>query len=299
MLSLTESYQNYGAFFDLKGAGITGPVQLKGFKNGSTIDLSSKQWTYQVGLKGEELGLSDGSSSLWNSQSALPTNQPLIWYKASFDAPAGDTPLSLDFTGMGKGEAWVNGQSIGRFWPTNTASNGGCTDSCNYRGSYNSNKCLKNCGKPSQLLYHVPRSWLQSTGNVIVLFEEMGGNPTKLSFATRETSSICSRVSEAHPLPIDKWTSDDDARKKVGPTLSLECPRPDQVISSIKFASFGTPLGACGSFSHGRCTSNNALSHVKKACIGSRHCSVGVSIDVFGDPCIGVTKSLAVEASCS
>lgn len=112
--------------------------------------------------------------------------------------------------------------------------------------------------------YHVPRSWLQSTGNVIVLFEEMGGNPTKLSFATRETSSICSRVSEAHPLPIDKWTSDDDARKKVGPTLSLECPRPDQVISSIKFASFGTPHGACGSFSHGRCTSSNALSHVKK-----------------------------------
>lgn len=35
----------------------------------------------QVGLKGEELGLSDGSSSLWKSQSALPTNQPLIWYK--------------------------------------------------------------------------------------------------------------------------------------------------------------------------------------------------------------------------
>lgn len=44
--------QNYGAFFDLKGAGITGPVQLKGFKNGSSTDLSSKQWTYQVKLIG-------------------------------------------------------------------------------------------------------------------------------------------------------------------------------------------------------------------------------------------------------
>ncbi|MCD7457417.1 Beta-galactosidase 8 [Datura stramonium] len=54
----------------------------------------------------------------FRSQTALPTNQPLIWYKANFDAPAGDTPLSMDFTGMGKGEAWVNGQSIGRFWPT-------------------------------------------------------------------------------------------------------------------------------------------------------------------------------------
>jgi hypothetical protein len=30
------------------GAGITGPVQLKGSTNGTTIDLSSQQWTYQV-----------------------------------------------------------------------------------------------------------------------------------------------------------------------------------------------------------------------------------------------------------
>lgn len=32
--------QNYGAFYDLAGAGITGPVQLKGLNKGSTIDLS-------------------------------------------------------------------------------------------------------------------------------------------------------------------------------------------------------------------------------------------------------------------
>ncbi|KAI7988966.1 Beta-galactosidase 8 [Camellia lanceoleosa] len=104
---------------------------------------------------------------------------------------------------MGKGEAWVNGQSIGRYWPTNNASSGGCTNSCNYRGPYNSNKCLKNCGKPSQQLYHVPRSWLQSSGNTLVLFEEMGGDPTQLSFATKQIGSLCSHVSESHPHP---WT---------------------------------------------------------------------------------------------
>lgn len=42
------SIQNYGAFFDTRGAGITGPVQLRGLQNGSTADLSSYQWTYQV-----------------------------------------------------------------------------------------------------------------------------------------------------------------------------------------------------------------------------------------------------------
>ncbi|XP_019177910.1 PREDICTED: beta-galactosidase 8-like isoform X2 [Ipomoea nil] len=264
LLSLTVGLQNYGGHFDLKGAGITGPVQLKDSKSGSSIDLSSQKWTYQIGLKGEELSLFNGDSSLWMSKPALPTNQPLIWYKANFDAPGGDSPLAIDFTGMGKGVAWVNGQSIGRYWPTYTASNGGCTDSCNYRGPYNSDKCLRNCGKPSQTYYHVPRSWLKSSGNVLVVFEEVGGDPTKLSFATREVGSLCSRVSESHPMPVDMWTSDLSGQKQEGAALSLECPLSNQVISTIKFASFGTPQGTCGSFSHGKCRSTNALSVVKK-----------------------------------
>ncbi|KAK4408936.1 Beta-galactosidase 8 [Sesamum angolense] len=265
LLSLTVGLANYGAFFDMRGAGVTGPVQLKSSKNGSTIDLSSQQWTYQT----------------------------------TFDAPSGSSPLALDFTGLGKGQAWINGQSIGRYWPTNVAGNSGCTGSCNYRGSYSSSKCLKNCGKPSQQLYHVPRSWLNPSGNILVLFEEMGGNPTQLSFATRETQSICSRISESHPLPVDMWTSDDETRKTAGPTLSLACPLANQVISQIKFSSFGTPRGTCGSFSHGRCSSKMAHSVVEKACIGSRSCSIGVSVSTFGDPCAGITKSLAVEASCT
>ncbi|XP_047939162.1 beta-galactosidase 8 [Salvia hispanica] len=299
LLSSTVGLQNYGAFFDLKGAGVTGPVQLKGLKNGSIADLSSQQWTYQIGLKGEGLGLSTGSSSLWVSQPALPKNQPLVWYKTTFDAPSGSSPVALDFTGLGKGEAWVNGQSIGRYWPTNIASNNGCTNSCNYRGSYSSNKCLKNCGKPTQLLYHVPRSWLKPSGNVLVLFEQAGGDPTKLSFATREVQSICSRVSDSHPIPVEMWPADEETRKRAGPTLSLGCPHPHQVISKINFASFGTPHGSCGSFSHGRCSSKRALSIIEKACVGSRSCSVQVSVNTFGDPCAGTAKTLAVEASCA
>ncbi|KAE8656708.1 Beta-galactosidase 1 [Hibiscus syriacus] len=299
LLSLTVGLQNYGAFFDLSGAGVTGPVKLNGLNNGSSIDLSSQQWTYQVGLKGEDSGLPSGSSSEWISQSGLPKNQPLIWYKTNFDAPTGKAPIALDFTGMGKGEAWVNGQSIGRYWPTYITPSGGCTDSCNYRGPYNANKCRKNCGKPSQKLYHVPRSWLQSSGNILVLFEEIGGDPTQLAFATRQTGSLCSHVSESHPLPVDMWSLDSETRKASNSTLSLSCPSPNQVISSIKFASYGTPLGTCGSFSHGRCSSSKARSIVHKACIGSTSCSIGVSTSTFGDPCKGVKKSLAVEVSCA
>ncbi|XP_075490704.1 beta-galactosidase 8-like [Primulina tabacum] len=299
LLSLTVGLQNYGAHYDTEGAGVTGPVQLKGLQNGSTIDLSSRQWIYQIGLKGEDLGLSSGSSSLWVSQPTLPKNQPLVWYKTTFDSPAGSSPVALDFTGMGKGQAWINGQSIGRYWPTYIAPKSGCTDSCNYRGSYQPSKCQRNCGAATQQLYHVPRAWIQPSGNVMVLFEEKGGDPTQLSFATKETQSICSRISDTHPSPVELWNSDEETRKKAGPTLSLHCPSPNQVITEIKFASFGTPRGKCGSFSHGPCSSRRALSIVGKACIGLKKCSIGVSVNTFGDPCSGVAKSLAVEASCT
>ncbi|KAJ6309689.1 hypothetical protein OIU76_014595 [Salix suchowensis] len=219
-------------------------------------------------------------------------------FQTSFNAPAGDDPIAIDFTGMGKGEAWVNGQSIGRYWPTNVSPTSGCSK-CNYRGSYSSSKCLKNCGKPSQTLYHVPRSWVESSGNTLVLFEEIGGDPTQIALATKQSAILCSHVSESHPLPVDMWSSNSEAERKAGPVLSLECPFPNQVISSIKFASFGTPRGTCGSFSHGQCRSPRTLSIVQKACIGSKSCSIGASTSTLGDPCRGVAKSLAVEASCA
>lgn len=177
--------------------------------------------------------------------------------------------------------------------------------------------------------YHVPRSWLKPSGNILVLFEERGGDPTQISIVTKQTESLCAHVSDSHPPPVDLWNSETESGRKVGPVLSLTCPHDNQVISSIKFASYGTPLGTCGNFYHGRCSSNKALSIVQKvlsnifsslfpllhwyvslwfkltqmilkqACIGSSSCSVGVSSDTFGDPCRGMAKSLAVEATCA
>lgn len=43
---------------------------------------------------------------------------------------------------------WVNGQSLGRHWPANRASEG-CTK-CRYAGTYREGKCLRGCGEASQ-----------------------------------------------------------------------------------------------------------------------------------------------------
>lgn len=36
--------------------------------------------------------------------------------QTTFDAPEGDDPLALNLESMRKGEVWINGQSIGRYW---------------------------------------------------------------------------------------------------------------------------------------------------------------------------------------
>ncbi|KAE8791400.1 Beta-galactosidase 6 [Hordeum vulgare] len=233
-------------------------VPQQRFRRRATV----RGWDHlQIGLRGEDLHLYNPSeaSPEWVSDNSYPTNNPLTWYKSKFTAPAGDDPLAIDFTGMGKGEAWVNGQSIGRYWPTNIAPQSGFVNSCNYRGSYSATKCLKKCGQPSQILYHVPRSFLEPGSNDIVLFEQFGGNPSKISFMTKQIESVCAHVSEDHPDQIDSWVSSHQKLQRSGPALRLECPKEGQVISNIKFASFRTPGGTCGSYSHGECSSSQAL----------------------------------------
>lgn len=59
----------------------------------------------------------------------------------------------MDLLGMGKGHAWVNGKSIGRYWPSYLANENDCSSHCDFRGAYYDNKCVTNCGKPTQRWY--------------------------------------------------------------------------------------------------------------------------------------------------
>ncbi|XP_072960476.1 beta-galactosidase-like isoform X2 [Typha angustifolia] len=182
ILSVAVGLPNVGNHFETWNTGVLGPVTLTGLNEGRR-DLTWQKWTYQIGLRGEALNihsLSGSSSVEWGQAYG---KQPLTWYKAFFNAPPGNDPLALDMGSMGKGQIWVNGQSIGRYWPGYKAS--GSCGGCSYGGTYNEKKCQTNCGESSQRWYHVPRSWLNPTGNLLVVFEEYGGDPTGISLVKR------------------------------------------------------------------------------------------------------------------
>ncbi|KAL5075138.1 hypothetical protein RYX36_014122 [Vicia faba] len=85
------------------------------------------------------------------------------------------------------GLAWLNGEEIGRYWPRlSEFKKEDCVEECDYRGKFNPDKCVTGCGEPTQRWYHVPRSWFKPSGNVLVFFEEKGGDPTKITFARRK-----------------------------------------------------------------------------------------------------------------
>ncbi|XP_021900324.1 beta-galactosidase 10 [Carica papaya] len=300
LLSMTVGLQNAGPFYEWWGAGLTN-VKIMGFNNG-TLDLSSSSWSYKIGLQGEKLGIykPDGSAAVnWTSTSEPPKNQPLTWYKAVVDSPAGDEPVGLDMLHMGKGLAWLNGEEIGRYWPRKSSVHDKCVQECDYRGKFFPDKCLTGCGKPTQRWYHVPRSWFKPSGNVLVIFEEKGGDPTKIQFSKRIFSGVCSSIAEDYPLVEHEFPSENGKGDNNVATVLLKCPK-NTHISNVKFASFGTPTGTCGSYSKGDCHDPNSSSVVEKVCLGKTECAIELSEENFGkDLCPGITKKLAVEASCS
>ncbi|CAH1422766.1 unnamed protein product [Lactuca virosa] len=299
LLSIAVGLPNIGPHFETWNAGVLGPVMISGLNEGKR-DLSWQKWSYKIGLKGEILSLHSlgGSSSVeWVQGSLVAQKQPLAWYKTNFDAPDGDEPLALDMNSMGKGQVWVNGQSIGRYWPAYKAI-GSCS-TCNYAGYFDEKKCLSNCGEASQRWYHVPRSWLKPRGNLLVVFEELGGIPYGISLVKREIYSVCADIYEWQPsLKNYQMQVSGNATKPLRPKAHLSC-NPGQKISSIKFASFGTPEGGCGSFREGGCHAHDSYDTFNKLCIGQESCAVAVTPENFGgDPCPSVMKKLSVEAIC-
>ncbi len=79
------------------------------------------------------------------------------WFRAEFETPEADRNTVLEIDGLSKGQIYVNGRHVGRYF---VAADGKSV--------------------PPQREYLLPRAWLVESGvNELVLFDEHGGDPEK------------------------------------------------------------------------------------------------------------------------
>ena len=108
------------------------------------------------------------------------------------------------------------------------------------------------------------------------------------------------------PLPPNQ--TDQCKAEPEGSVVHLECGgvTTGSHISSVTFASYGTPSGYCNedkgdTFSVNRtCHANSSQQVIEKECLGKPSCSVTASNAVFGgDPCHLTPKYLAADVVCT
>ncbi len=80
--------------------------------------------------------------------------------------------------------------------------------------------------------------------------------------------------------------------------LELGCAA-GQVITSVDFASYGTPSGLCGDYGvEAGCDAATSVSVVEAQCLGKQTCSVHATNVTFGDPCEGTNKWMYAQVAC-
>ncbi|GMF55851.1 unnamed protein product [Phytophthora fragariaefolia] len=144
--------------------GLTGAVRI-----GRKDLREGHQWEMYPSLVGEQLEIYRPqwlSSVPWTPvprESGIGSGRQLMsWYWTSFTYPTfelsaetdpNQSSILLDFIGLTRGRAYINGHDLGRFWLIN--------DEGNFVQRY----------------YHVPRDWLvKDQANVLVVFDELGGS---------------------------------------------------------------------------------------------------------------------------
>ena len=93
------------------------------------------------------------------SKAKLASTDNPSWWKTTFKAPAMDITISLDTTGLTKGQAYINGHALGRFFSSTPD------------------------GKPIEptLQLAIPSCWInEDAQNELLIFDEHGASPSKV-----------------------------------------------------------------------------------------------------------------------
>lgn len=100
---------------------------------------------------------------------------------------------------------------------------------------------------------------------MLVVFEELGGDASRISLGKRSVIGVCADAHEHHPTIENYDTENESHTNSTGNAkVHLQC-APGQSITIIEFASFGTPSGTCGSFQKGTCHAPNSHAVLEKA----------------------------------
>jgi len=147
---------------------------------------------------------------------------------------------------MGKGLIWVNGEGVGRYWMS----------------------FLSPLGQPTQIEYHIPRSFLKPKKNLLVIFEEEPNvKPELIDFVIVNRDTVCSYIGENYTPSVRHWTRKNDQVQAITDdvhlTANLKCSGTKK-ISAVEFASFGNPNGTCGNFTLGSCNAPVSKKVVEK-----------------------------------
>ncbi|PON89990.1 Glycoside hydrolase [Trema orientale] len=283
VLGMTVGLPDSGAYMEHRFAGPRA-VTILGLNTG-TIDLTQNGWGHQVGLSGEKTPVftEDGSKKVEWGEIKEEKGKALTWYKTQFDSPEGRDPVAIRMTGMGKGMIWVNGQNVGRYWM-----------------SY-----LSPLGKSSQEEYHIPRSFLKPTQNLLVVLEEEKANPKDIEILTVNRDTICSYITDSAPPHVKSWAREESKIRAVVDSLQaaahLKCPNHKKIVA-VEFASFGDPVGACGNFVLGKCNAATTKGIVEQHCLGKQKCVVPAKKELFdknGNLCPDIKKTLAIQVKCA
>ncbi|MBA0743125.1 hypothetical protein Gogos_005843 [Gossypium gossypioides] len=281
LLGFLVGLPDSGAYMEKRFAGPRS-ITILGLNTG-TLDITLNTWSHQVGL--------DGEKNQIYTQNGFPKvqwvkggpSEGVTWYKGYFDAPEGDNPVAVKMTGMGKGMVYINGRNIGRYWM-----------------SY-----LSPLKRPTQSEYHIPRSYLQPTMNLIVIVEDEKGDPKDIEIVLVDRDTICGFITEKH-LPSVRLFEGKGGElvaleKDLKPRVELACPSQKQIVA-VEFASFGDPFGACGHYVEGNCTSPVAKQVVEKFCLGKPSCNIPLDTPDLhnkNEACPEMTKTLAIQAKCA
>ena len=99
----------------------------------------------------------DAFESMPARTSTLPA-----FYRTQFNVKSNDTPLCVELHGMSKGQLYLNGHNVGRYFV----------------------QTAQGKAVPPQLRYYLPEPWLLvDQPNVLILFDEHGKQPGKVKFS--------------------------------------------------------------------------------------------------------------------